>query len=125
VFRSSTIDLRKFELEELTRRVGSQAGRADEARRAPDPADGAMHWSTRKLAEQLGISHPMVARVWRKRALRPHRLDGYMASSERPFTPTCFSWLNQARLRFSTMERDAIARDIFTSLPHVKGKLMC
>jgi hypothetical protein len=34
VFTSSTIDLRKFELEELTRRVGSQAGRADEGRRA-------------------------------------------------------------------------------------------
>ena len=30
------------------------------------PADGSTHWSTRKLAEQLGISHMMVARVWRK-----------------------------------------------------------
>jgi len=49
------------------------------------PADGSTHWSTRKLAEQLGISHMMVARVWRKHALRPQRLDRYMASDDPDF----------------------------------------
>jgi len=49
------------------------------------PADGSTHWSTRKLASQLGISHMMVARVWRKHALRPHRLEGYMASNDPDF----------------------------------------
>jgi transposase len=44
------------------------------------PADGATQWSTRKLGEQLGVSHMMIARVWRKHLLRPHRLEGYMAS---------------------------------------------
>ena len=39
------------------------------------PSDGSTHWSTRKLAAQLSISHMMVARVWRKNALRPHRLE--------------------------------------------------
>src|SRR5215831_13320873 len=34
------------------------------------PADGSTHWSTRKLGQQLGVSHMMVARVWRKHALR-------------------------------------------------------
>src|ERR1700684_4046790 len=43
------------------------------------------HWSTRKLGAQLGISHMMVARVWRKHALRPHRLEGYMASNDPEF----------------------------------------
>ena len=33
----------------------------------------------------LGISHMMVARVWRKHALRPHRLEGYMASNDPEF----------------------------------------
>jgi len=33
------------------------------------PADGSPHWSPRKLAEQLGISHMMGARMWRKHAL--------------------------------------------------------
>lgn len=49
------------------------------------PADGSTHWSTRKLAEQLGISHMMVARVWRKHALRPQRLDRYMTSDDPDF----------------------------------------
>ena len=49
------------------------------------PADGSTHWSTRKLAEHLGISHMMVARVWRKHALRPQRLDRYMASDDPDF----------------------------------------
>ena len=26
----------------------------------------ATHWSTRKLADELGVSHMMIARVWRK-----------------------------------------------------------
>ena len=49
------------------------------------PTDGSTQWSTRKLAEQLGISHMMVARVWRKHALRPQRLDRYMASDDPDF----------------------------------------
>jgi transposase len=49
------------------------------------PADGSTHWSTRKLAEQLNVSHMMIARVWRKHALRPHRLEGYMASNDPDF----------------------------------------
>src|SRR5579872_6830685 len=49
------------------------------------PPDGSTHWSTRKLAAQLRVSHMMVARVWRKHALRPHRLEGYMASNDPEF----------------------------------------
>ena len=49
------------------------------------PRDGSTHWSTRKLAAHLGVSHMMVARVWRKHALRPHRLEGYMASNDPDF----------------------------------------
>jgi transposase len=46
------------------------------------PGDGSTHWSTRKLAGQLGISHMMVARVWRKHGLQPERLERYMASDD-------------------------------------------
>src|SRR5665213_3087993 len=49
------------------------------------PPDGSTHWSTRKLGAHLSISHMMVARVWRKHALRPHRLEGYMASNDPEF----------------------------------------
>src|SRR6202789_3057520 len=149
---SNTISLSKVEREELTQRVSSQSGRADEARRARlillldagqtwasirhkldctdsfidrwskrflqerlaglfsrhagqtpttltptlearilewsvkrKPSDGSTHWSTRKLGAQLDVSHMMVARVWRKHALRPHRLEGYMASNDPDF----------------------------------------
>jgi transposase len=49
------------------------------------PADGSTQWSTRKLAEALDISHMMIARVWRKHALKPHRIEGYMASNDPDF----------------------------------------
>jgi transposase len=149
---SSTITLTKVERTELSRRATSQAGRADEARRARlillleaghtwaelrdklacnddfiarwsqrfaaerlaglfsrhagqpattltpklearildwtvkrKPPDGATHWTTRKLGRALGLSHMMVARVWSKHALRPHRLDRYRASNDPDF----------------------------------------
>ena len=39
------------------------------------PTDGSTHWSTRKLASKLKISHMMVARVWKKHGLSPHRIE--------------------------------------------------
>jgi hypothetical protein len=39
------------------------------------PPDGSTHWSTRKLAKVLGISHVLVAHVWRRAGLQPHRLE--------------------------------------------------
>src|SRR5882672_5746133 len=49
------------------------------------PSDGSTHWSTRKLGAQLHVSHMMIARVWRKHALRPHRCEGYIASNDPEF----------------------------------------
>jgi transposase len=49
------------------------------------PGDGSTHWSTRKLAAQLGVSHMRVARVWAKHGIKPHRLDRYMASNDPNF----------------------------------------
>jgi transposase len=151
VFMSSTISLSKAERVELSQRATSQAGRADDARRArlillleagetwaqireklscndafidrwskrfvaerlaglfsrhagQEPSTltpeleacilewtvkrkprAATHWSTRKLADQLGVSHMMIARVWRKHSLKPQRLDGYMTSDDPDF----------------------------------------
>ena len=65
----------------LTARV--EARILEATRRAP--SDGATHWSTRKLAEHLKLSHMMVARVWRKHGLKPHRLERYMASNDPDF----------------------------------------
>jgi len=49
------------------------------------PADGSTHWSTRKLAQHLGVSHMLVARVWAKHRLKPHRMERYMASNDPDF----------------------------------------
>src|SRR5690348_9102463 len=49
------------------------------------PTGGATHWSTRKLGAQLDVSHMMVARVWRKHGLQPHRIERYMASNDPDF----------------------------------------
>ena len=51
------------------------------------PADGSTHWSSRKLAAELGgdVSHMTVARVWAKHGIKPHRLEGYLASNDLDF----------------------------------------
>ena len=48
------------------------------------PADGSTHWSSRKLAAEMGgaLSHMTIARIWAKHGLRPHRLQGYIASND-------------------------------------------
>jgi transposase len=49
------------------------------------PTDGNTHWSTRRLAEKLGIHHMMVARTWQKQRIQPHRTERYMASNDPDF----------------------------------------
>jgi transposase len=49
------------------------------------PPDGSTQWSTRKLAKVLGVSHVLVARVWRRAGLQPHRLERYMLSDDPQF----------------------------------------
>jgi len=49
------------------------------------PSDGSTHWSTRRLGRVLGISHMMVARIWAKHGLKPHRLERYMSSNDPQF----------------------------------------
>ena len=50
------------------------------------PADGSTHWSSRKLSAELdGISHMTVARIWAKHAIKPHRVEGYLASNDPDF----------------------------------------
>lgn len=50
------------------------------------PADGSTHWSSRKLAAELkDISHMTVSRIWAKHGIKPHRLEGYIASNDPDF----------------------------------------
>ena len=45
----------------------------------------APHRSSRKLAQHLGVSHMMVARVWQRAGLKPQRIERYMASDDPNF----------------------------------------
>ena len=42
----------------------------------------ATHWSTRSMAEHLGLSQSMVSRVWRAFGLAPHRQDSWKLSKD-------------------------------------------
>jgi transposase len=86
----------RFEAERLAGLYSHHRGRAVEKRtpalearilewtRRPAP-DGSTHWSSRKLARHLGVSHMMVARVWQRAGLKPHRIERYMASDDPDF----------------------------------------
>lgn len=43
------------------------------------------HWTTRRVARQLGLSHMTVHRVWKRHRLKPHRLEHYTASPDPDF----------------------------------------
>lgn len=49
------------------------------------PPDGTTHWSTRRLARRLGLAHTVVARVWRRAGLQPHRLERDLRSTDPDF----------------------------------------
>lgn len=49
------------------------------------PRDGSTHWSTRRLAKRLGVSHSLVHRVWARAGIKPHRMKRYMASDDPDF----------------------------------------
>ena len=46
---------------------------------------GSTHWTTRKMADALGISHSLVARIWQRAGLKPHRSERYMLSDDPRF----------------------------------------
>lgn len=55
------------------------------ARTQHKPSDGSTHWSTRKLAREVGTDHMRVARVWRRARLQPHRIESYVSSNDPDF----------------------------------------
>jgi transposase len=89
---------RAFELQGLAGLVSLHPGRAPvrpvaklEARvlnktLKHKPKDGSTHWSSRKLAAELGdVSFSAVQRVWRKHGLQPHRLERHLVSNDPDF----------------------------------------
>ncbi|MGH3430454.1 MAG: IS630 family transposase [Mycobacteriales bacterium] len=46
------------------------------------PPDGSTHWSTRTLAEHLGLSRSTVQRIWKEYRLQPHRSRSFKFSKD-------------------------------------------
>src|SRR5687768_15761105 len=49
------------------------------------PADGSTHWTTRKLAKHLDVSHMLVHRVWARAGIKPQSIRRYMLSNDPDF----------------------------------------
>lgn len=47
---------------------------------------GCTHWSTRKMADNVGVSQSSVTRIWRAFHLKPHRRKKYSISTDDLFT---------------------------------------
>ncbi|MGH7775896.1 MAG: IS630 family transposase [Acidimicrobiales bacterium] len=45
----------------------------------------ATHWSTRRMAEQSGLSHTTVRRIWGAFGLQPHRVESFKLSNDPQF----------------------------------------
>lgn len=45
----------------------------------------ATHWSARRLAKELGLSHMAVYRIWQKYGLQPHRVETFKFSTDPDF----------------------------------------
>jgi transposase len=43
------------------------------------------HWSTRQMADHVGVSQSSVSRIWRAFNLQPHRVDGFKLSNDPQF----------------------------------------
>ena len=50
----------------------------------PPPAP-LTHWTTRRMAALIGVSHVTVARVWQRAGLQPHRLERDLAKDDPAF----------------------------------------
>ena len=73
------------------------------------PPDGATHWSSRSLAEHLGVGKDTVARTWRNHEVKPWKFDRFKISNDPRFEEKlvdvvglCMDPLNGRRCSVST-----------------------
>jgi transposase len=48
---------------------------------------GATHWSTREMAQNMGLSHTTIGRIWRAFGLQPHRSETFKLSPDPLLVP--------------------------------------
>ena len=65
--------------------AGGNGGRGGAGHDQLIPHDGSTHWSTRTLAEHMGIGKDTVARIWRDHELKPWKVDTFKVSNDPHF----------------------------------------
>jgi transposase len=48
------------------------------------PPDGGTHWSTRQMAQAVGLNQTAISRIWRAFGLQPHRVEHWKLSKDPP-----------------------------------------
>lgn len=81
--RLSGLDSRYRGAEHRRRTAETEARILELTRRGP--TDGSTHWSSYRLAKEMGVSQSTVSRVWRQFGLQAHRSRSYMASDDPEF----------------------------------------
>src|ERR1700751_1795430 len=81
--RLAGLDSRYHGSQRRTRTAETEARILEATRQGP--TDGTTHWSSYRLARELGISQSSVSRVWGHFGIQPHRLRGYMARDDPGF----------------------------------------
>ena len=49
------------------------------------PPDGSTHWSTRSMADRVGLNQTAISRIWRAFGLKPHRVEDFKLSTDPQF----------------------------------------
>ena len=55
------------------------------ARTREKPPTPLTHWTTRRMATEIGVSHMTVARVWHRSGVKPHQLEHSVTSDDPDF----------------------------------------
>lgn len=50
-----------------------------------NPPEGSTRWSTRTMAEEAGVSHTTVHRIWKRNDIKPHRTKTFKVSNDPEF----------------------------------------
>jgi transposase len=63
-------------------RPGAPRTITDDQKTLEEKPKDATHWSTRSMAEQMGMSQTTIGRIWRAFGLQPHRTESFKLSTD-------------------------------------------